>query len=103
VILRLHAPNEGRARAEAGPEDQPMPIEFRTCHAEDGRFTAIFREWEPGESGPGGSCRRCLSCSAYDNRCLMMVPGIVPRSEAAAYSVVDRGQVVIRSRAPRPR
>ena len=69
----------------------PAPVETRVCYTPDLRWTTIFRRWRPGDSGPAGKCRRCLKCYAYDGGCLMTIPRIVDRAEAATFSPLAHG------------
>ena len=47
--------------------------------------TAIMRHWKRGDSGPNGRCRLCEKCSAYEQGCLFIAKGVVPRGDSAAF------------------
>jgi hypothetical protein len=67
---------------------QPMPILTRVSHleTEGGPVTAIMRHWNPGDSGDPGRCKLCAKCQAYNNGCLILVGGFVPRERAPLYN-----------------
>jgi hypothetical protein len=44
--------------------------------------TAIARTWRPGQAA---QCQRCTVCSAVDDVCLILIPGIVCARDAATY------------------
>jgi hypothetical protein len=67
---------------------QPRPHTVRVVYLRVLRWTitAIFRGWLPGDSGPGGRCRLCRKCKAYDDGCLIVVGIRVPRESAGLFS-----------------
>lgn len=64
---------------------RPKPRLVRVVHFRLFRWwiTAIMRHWSPGDSGPGGRCRLCPKCTAYEDGCLKVVSGRVSQAEAA--------------------
>lgn len=82
----------------------PEPLAVQVCYTPDLRWTAIARRWHPGDSGPQGACRRCVVCHAFRDGCLMTVPGILSRAEAAIFSPSLAGirLTSIRPIGPRP-
>jgi hypothetical protein len=67
---------------------QPRPIDTRVTHYDtlDETVTTINREWKPGDSGPDGRCRRCLTCVARNNKCQMSIGADIPRAQAWDWS-----------------
>jgi hypothetical protein len=67
---------------------QPEPVMTRVVHFRIlGRtVTAIMRLWKPGDSGPGGRCKLCHRCGAYDDGCLMQFNRFVAREEAPLFA-----------------
>ncbi len=63
---------------------QPRPLKTRVVHFRFLGFvaTAIMRHWRPGDSGPGGRCRLCPECRAYDDGCLMVFGKRIPKTAA---------------------
>lgn len=64
---------------------QPTPKITRVSHLTEGThtYTAITREWEPGDPS---RCKFCTRCTAYRDGCQFLVNIYVPESEAPHFS-----------------
>jgi tartrate dehydratase beta subunit/fumarate hydratase class I family protein len=74
---------------ERADDGQPMPIRTRgvTLNVGGRVVTAIMRHWRPGDSGPGGRCKLCPTCIAYDDGCLILVNKTVNKPERPLFRI----------------
>jgi len=72
---------------------QPIPLDASLIVTPDGRHSSLVRRWRPGDPA---FCRLCPAgaCVARVDYCHMVIPGVVPLSQAPLWSTLGSPRVV---------